>query len=34
LADLRRSLIIESSLAFAVLALVAWFGMLAPVAAQ
>lgn len=34
LAELRRSLIIESSLAFAVLALVAWLGMLAPVSAQ
>jgi putative copper resistance protein D len=34
LAELRRSLIIESSLAFAVLALVAWFGMMAPVSAQ
>lgn len=34
LAELRRSVIIESSMAFAVLALLAWFGMLAPVAAQ
>jgi putative copper resistance protein D len=34
LAALRRSLILESSLAFAVLGLVAWFGMLAPVSAQ
>lgn len=31
---LRRSLIMESSLAFAVLGLVAWLGMLAPVSAQ
>jgi putative copper resistance protein D len=31
---LRRSLILEASLGFAVLALVAWFGMLAPVSAQ
>ncbi|OYX30348.1 MAG: copper resistance protein CopD [Caulobacterales bacterium 32-69-10] len=34
LSALRRSLVIESSLAFAVLGLVAWFGMLAPVSAQ
>lgn len=34
LAALRRSLILETSLAFAVLGLVAWFGMLAPVSAQ
>jgi putative copper resistance protein D len=34
LAALRRSLLVESSLAFAVLGLVAWFGMLAPVSAQ
>ncbi|MBL8552868.1 MAG: copper homeostasis membrane protein CopD [Phenylobacterium sp.] len=31
---LRRSLLLETSLGFAVLALVAWFGMLAPVSAQ
>lgn len=34
LAALRRSLMLETGLAFAVLALVAWFGMLAPVSAQ
>jgi putative copper resistance protein D len=31
---LRRSLVLEAGLGFAVLALVAWFGMLAPVSAQ
>jgi putative copper resistance protein D len=34
LSALRRSLLVETSLAFAVLGLVAWFGMLAPVSAQ
>lgn len=34
LAELRRSLVIESALAFLVLALVAGFGMMAPVSAQ
>lgn len=34
LGNLRRSLVIESALAFAVLGLVAWFGMMAPVSAQ
>jgi putative copper resistance protein D len=34
LGALRRSLIVESGLAFAVLSLVAWLGMLAPVSAQ
>jgi putative copper resistance protein D len=34
LAALRRSLVVESALAFAVLGLVAWLGMLAPVSAQ
>ena len=31
---LRRSLLLEAGMAFAVMALVAWFGMLAPVSAQ
>jgi putative copper resistance protein D len=34
LGALRRSLVVETGLAFAVLGLVAWFGMLAPVSAQ
>jgi putative copper resistance protein D len=34
LSALRRSLLLETGLAFAVLGLVAWFGMLAPVSAQ
>jgi len=34
LSALRRSLLVETGLAFAVLGLVAWFGMLAPVSAQ